>query len=168
LTFLAEKYNLVCIDQQGKSRGVRMKIKRCEWCGREFVQHMGRPARFCCRVHSDAGFAEERRKGSKWVREQREQEKGATSMSDQQNQIEALISSKIAADDADSGWVVAYIMVQALPVLKDIAENLKAINEGIAPPEEGRSVGAELRLILNMLERKLQEGKEIDDANNHT
>jgi hypothetical protein len=89
-------------------------------------------------------------------------------MSDQQNQIEALISSKIAADDADSGWVVAYIMVQALPVLKDIAENLKAINEGIAPLEEGRSVGAELRLILNMLERKLQEGKEFDDANNHT
>lgn len=85
-------------------------------------------------------------------------------MSDQQNQIEAqineLISSKIAADDADSGWVVAYIMVQALPVLKDIAANLKAINEGIAPLGEGRSVGAELRSIFNMLDQKLQEGNQ--------
>ena len=75
-------------------------------------------------------------------------------------QISELISSKISAEDADSGWVVAYTMMQALPVLKDIAGHLKAINEGIAPDEKGRSIGDELRLILNMLDQKMQKGKQ--------
>jgi hypothetical protein len=78
---------------------------------------------------------------------------------DVENQISELISSKIVAEDADSGWVVAYTMMQALPVLKDIAKHLEAINAGIAPDLAGRSIGAELRLILNMLEQKMGEGK---------
>jgi hypothetical protein len=71
-----------------------------------------------------------------------------------ETQITELISSKIAAEDADSGWVVAYTMAQALPVLKDIAGSLKVISEGVAPNVDGRSIGAELRLILNLLDRK--------------
>jgi hypothetical protein len=79
----------------------------------------------------------------------------------EETQITELISSKIAAEDATSEWVVAWAMMQALPVLKDIAALLKAINEGIAPLEAGRSIGAELRLILNALDRHLgqPEGK---------
>jgi hypothetical protein len=75
-------------------------------------------------------------------------------------QISELISNNLAAEDADSGWVIAYTMVQALPVLKEIAVSLKAINEGIAPDVAGRSIGAELRLILNMLDQKMGEGKQ--------
>jgi hypothetical protein len=74
---------------------------------------------------------------------------------DERSQIEdlnALITGKIAAaDEVDSGWVVAHVMVQALPVLRQIAGTLEAINEAIAPVEKGRSVGAELRYILNAL-----------------
>jgi hypothetical protein len=81
--------------------------------------------------------------------------KGDENMTDdERNQIEALnelINGKLAADEADSGWVVALIMVQVLPVLKQIAGTLEVINKGIAPDEAGRSVAGELRLILNAL-----------------
>jgi hypothetical protein len=79
-------------------------------------------------------------------------------------QIEAkvseLISSKIAAEDEDSGWVVAYAMMRSLPVLQEMAVYLKAINEAIAPDVKGDSVAGELRSILNVLRRELKDRKE--------
>jgi hypothetical protein len=80
-------------------------------------------------------------------------------MSEDKAQIEAqiseLISSNLTADDADSGWVVAYMMTQALPVLKDIAATLGSINEGIAPTAQPYSVRDELHSIFNVLDQML-------------
>jgi hypothetical protein len=72
-------------------------------------------------------------------------------------QINDLISSKIAAGDADSGWIVAHTMLRTLPVLKDIAAYLKAINEAIAPDASSRTVTGELYSIRSTLE-KIGEG----------
>lgn len=67
-------------------------------------------------------------------------------------QINELISNKIAAGDADSGWIVAHTMLRTPPVLKEIAGHLQAINEAIAPDSDGSpSVALELRSISRPL-----------------
>lgn len=57
----------------------------------------------------------------------------------------------IIADDATSEQVIASTLQLALPILRDIAASLAAINKAIAPDENGRSVVAELRMILTAL-----------------
>jgi hypothetical protein len=42
-------------------------------------------------------------------------------------EISELISRKIAAEDADSGWLVAYAAMRVLPVLRDIEVRLGVI-----------------------------------------
>ena len=77
-------------------------------------------------------------------------------------EITELISKKIAADDADSGWAVAWATMRVLPVLKDIADGLQHINEAIAPDsknspslaEELRSISGPLKALANMGEGK--------------
>jgi hypothetical protein len=54
-------------------------------------------------------------------------------MSEPESEIDAqvtdLISKKIAAEDADSGWVVAYAAMRVLPVLKQIEVRLDVISQ---------------------------------------
>jgi hypothetical protein len=61
-------------------------------------------------------------------------------MSEPESEIDAqitdLISKKIAAEDADSGWVVAYAAMRVLPVLKDIEVRL-----GVLAHVLGRDMG---------------------------
>jgi hypothetical protein len=69
-------------------------------------------------------------------------------------EISKLISSKIAAEDADSGWVVAWTMLRVLPVLKELAQGLGAINEAIAPDDKNApSIVDALREIRTTLEK---------------
>ena len=46
-------------------------MRRCENCGNEFTPYQGRQ-RFCCRVCSDAWFAQERREAVRQLRERQE------------------------------------------------------------------------------------------------
>lgn len=67
-------------------------------------------------------------------------------------EITELISRKIAAEDTDSGWVVAWAAMRVWPVLKEIAVRLEAINEAIAPDNKNSpSLAAELRSISDPL-----------------
>jgi hypothetical protein len=69
------------------------------------------------------------------------------------NEVTELIRRKIAAEDADSGWVVAWTAMRMLPVLKEIAAGLDAINRAIAPDNAGSpTVTQELRRISSLLE----------------
>jgi hypothetical protein len=71
---------------------------------------------------------------------------------DEDQQVIELISSKIAAEDADSGWVLAYATMRVLPVLKEIAAGLGKINEAIAPDNKASpSLAEELRSIASPL-----------------
>jgi hypothetical protein len=71
---------------------------------------------------------------------------------DKDQQVIELISSKIAAEDADSGWVLAYATMRVLPVLKEIAAGLRAITESIAPDNKASpSLAEELRSIASPL-----------------
>jgi hypothetical protein len=71
---------------------------------------------------------------------------------DKDQQIIELISSKIAAEDADSGWVLAYATMRVLPVLKEIAAGLGAITDSIAPDNKASpSLAEELRSIAGPL-----------------
>jgi len=75
-------------------------------------------------------------------------------------QIIELIQSKVTAEDADSGWVVAWLLAKAVPVLKEIANNLNTIDSAIAPPEVGQSVSEELSRMCHLLQRLIdKEGK---------
>lgn len=45
-------------------------------------------------------------------------------------QINELIVKKIAAaEEIDSGWIVAWVMLQALPALQQIAKDLSAMRQ---------------------------------------
>jgi hypothetical protein len=75
-------------------------------------------------------------------------------------QVIELISSKIAAEDADSGWVLAYATMRVLPVLKDIAAQLVAITESIAPDKkDSPSLAEELRSIARPLKELAELAK---------
>jgi hypothetical protein len=52
-------------------------------------------------------------------------------------EIAELISKKIAAEDADSGWVVAYAAMRLLPVLKDVADHLNTMRWVLGEDVEG-------------------------------
>jgi hypothetical protein len=69
-------------------------------------------------------------------------------------EIHRLIASRIAADDADSGWVVAWTMLRVLPVLNEIAQGLEAINAAIAPNNvNAPAVSTVLAAIQRTLEK---------------
>jgi hypothetical protein len=76
-------------------------------------------------------------------------------------EIAELISKKIAAEDADSGWAVAWATMRVLPVLKEIADGLQKITEAIAPDNANSpSLAEELRSISAPLKALASKGKE--------
>jgi hypothetical protein len=83
---------------------------------------------------------------------------------DKDQQIIELISSKIAAEDADSGWVLAYATMRVLPVLKEIAAGLEAINGAIAPDNKASPsvasrlghIGDQLRELVKFVQGERQ------------
>jgi hypothetical protein len=77
------------------------------------------------------------------------------------------ISEKIAADDADSGWAVAYAAMRVRPVLKDVVERLEAIRwvlgDDVVASTTGPSpqIAKVLRGIAELiLERRIKERRE--------
>jgi hypothetical protein len=81
-------------------------------------------------------------------------------------QISDLISKKIAAEDADSGWVVAYAAMRLLPVLKDVADHLDAMRWVLGEDVEGSSTGhrspqiaEQLKKIAGLLEQLVPKEK---------
>ena len=68
-------------------------------------------------------------------------------------QITKLISEKIAAEDADSGWVVAYAAMRLLPVLKDVADHLNTMRWVLGEDVEGSSTGHASPEIAEQLKR---------------
>jgi hypothetical protein len=94
-------------------------------------------------------------------------------------QVIDLISKKIAAEDADSGWVVAYAAMRVLPVMKDIAESLKTMqwifgddhvwNAGAAGGGTSPRIASEISKIAGFLEeftikeRKMQSKLENEE-----
>jgi hypothetical protein len=86
-------------------------------------------------------------------------------MTEPENEIDAqvtdLISKKIAAEDADSGWVVAYAAMRVLPILKDIATQLDVIRWVLGEDTVASSTGysspqiaEQLRRIANLFEER--------------
>jgi hypothetical protein len=67
-------------------------------------------------------------------------------------QVTELISKKIAADDADSGWVVAYAAMRVLPVLKDIAAQLYIVET------KSPQIVDQLRRMADLFEKQMGEG----------
>jgi hypothetical protein len=68
-------------------------------------------------------------------------------------EIAGLINSRIVAGDADSGVVlVTTLLSLVVPVLEDIAKQLKYIDSALAPDRLGESVAGNLRAILNFLD----------------
>ena len=75
--------------------------------------------------------------------------------------ISDLIGRKIAAEDADSGWAVAWAAMRVLPVLKQVVEGLDRINEAIAPDnEESPSLAVEVRSVSDALKRMVKLAEE--------
>ena len=76
-----------------------------------------------------------------------------------------LISEKIDAKDADSGWVIAYVAMRMLPVLKDINENLKAMQWVLGDDVVGSTTGPspqianQVRRLAGILEEFVKQGR---------
>jgi hypothetical protein len=75
-------------------------------------------------------------------------------------EIAELISKKIAAEDADSGWVVAYAAMRLLPAVKDVADHLNTMRWVLGEDVEGSSTGhaspqiaAQLKRIASLLQQ---------------
>ena len=67
-------------------------------------------------------------------------------------QITDLISKKIAAEDADSGWVLAYTAMRMMPMLKDIEAWLGVIAYGL---------GGELRYAVGEKQSQVEDLRRI-------
>ena len=58
-------------------------------------------------------------------------------------QLIELIQSKATAENVDSGWMVALVLMNMMPTLKEIANNLRRLESAIAV-ETDRSVSEKL------------------------
>jgi hypothetical protein len=68
-------------------------------------------------------------------------------------QLTKLIADKVTAEDADSGWVVAMLMLQFLPLLKDGVVALREIAEAIAPDIRGANVADAIGAIAGAIDK---------------
>jgi hypothetical protein len=72
-------------------------------------------------------------------------------------ELAEIIHRKLAAGDADSGWMNAALFIRAMPILKEIAKNLEKISKAIDETEEhGTSVSQRLSSIAHWTERVWQ------------
>jgi hypothetical protein len=83
-------------------------------------------------------------------------------------EISELISRKIAAEDADSGWVLAYAAMRVLPVLKEIAEHLHTMQWVLGEDwEDSPQIANVLRRIASLLEEgRIKERLEANRIEN--
>jgi hypothetical protein len=65
--------------------------------------------------------------------------------------LNKIIQDKIATGEADSGWVVALLLLRVTPVLKEIADNFKIIDSALAPDLKGYSISEKLADVANAL-----------------
>src|SRR5262245_37586291 len=60
------------------------------------------------------------------------------------NELIEIIQRKISAEDVTADWVLAFLGIKMIPILKEIANNLQAIDGAIAPPKLGNTVHGQL------------------------
>lgn len=67
-----------------------------------------------------------------------------------------IVSTKIAAEDFDSGWAIAHAIARLQPVLKDIADNLARIDSALGPELAGSSIAERIREISVFLNNEVR------------
>ena len=71
-----------------------------------------------------------------------------------EDKISELIESRVTAENADSGWMVALLLMRMMQTQKEIAANLKLVESAIAEHDlQGSSLSERLSKICGVLER---------------
>jgi hypothetical protein len=75
-----------------------------------------------------------------------------------------LIQSKVVVDNVDSGWMIAFVLMKTLLILKEISDKLTAIDSAIAPDLMGHSLTERFGLLSVELRDIAQSLKKLAEA----